>query len=42
MDLRAVFDSLENKAIVKAHINAWYVGDKITRAVVMKADPITD
>jgi hypothetical protein len=38
-DLRALFDALRNKSAIDAQVNAFFLGDKITSAAVMRAVP---
>jgi hypothetical protein len=37
-DVRALFDALERKSAVDALINAWKTGDKISHAVIVRAN----
>lgn len=39
-DLQALFEALKAKSSVDALVNAWLVGDKITYAAVVRANPI--
>ena len=38
-DVEALFDALRQKTTVDAMINAWFQGDKITSAHIVRADP---
>jgi hypothetical protein len=38
-DIQTLFDALRQKSTVDALVNAWFLGDKITSAAVVRADP---
>ena len=40
-DIHTIFEAGESKASIQATINAWFVGDRITRAAVVRANKLT-
>lgn len=41
-DIHKIFTAAEKKNHIQALVNAWIVGDKITRAVIVRANDITE